>query len=437
MSETRPPASVADVASERAILGGILINSGLLDEASAMLTPGDFYREGHRRIFGAMLRVDAAREPIDLVTLRRALDREHELDAVGGPTYLGALVDGVPHTTSLAVWARSVRECSRVRMLRARAARIVAQADEGYATAADLEALFATGSEGEESDDLLDRAEVARSTWKLLDEEVTGRGSGIPSGYPSLDRLLRCGGWRPGQLAYIGARTSRGKSALLLSLAEAAARTGRRVLVFPLEMSAEDINVRRLVSESGVGLRAVSTWKREEREAALGKLQSAAGILERPIDFAAPHVRSMGRIRATCRRAKRRGLDLIVVDYLGLVRHEGARKGASIYESTTLVSQDLKALAMELQTPILAAVQLNRETAGGGRPGLAHFRDSGAVEQDCDLALLIHQADSTDALKSGWVELIVAKQRNGATGTAQLWWNGPCVRFEDREEGCR
>ena len=154
-------------------------------------------------------------------------------------------------------------------------------------------------------------------------------------------------------------------------------------------------------------------------------------ILERPLDFAHPAIRTLAGIRAECRRAKRRGLDVVVVDYLGLVRDQGRRE-ASIYERTSQVSQGLKALAMELEVPVLCAVQLNREPAGGGRPSLAHFRDSGAVEQDCDVALLIHQGESTDAIRMGWVDLILAKQRNGWTGDVRLWWNATCARFEDR-----
>ncbi len=426
------PVSHVDHGAELAVLGGLLVNPDLLPEVAAILTPADFHQKAHATIFGAILKLDSAREHLDLVTLKHALERGAELEAVGGATYLGGLVDGLPRSLSLATWARSVRECSRVRELRARAARIVARADEADATSEELESLFANGSDTETGDDLLDRGEVARSTWRLVDEEVSGRGTGMSTGFPPLDRILRCGGWRPGQLVYVGARTSRGKSALLVAMAEAVARSGNRVLVFSFEMSPEDVCFRRLVSEAGVGLRSVSSWRAAEREAALAKLAPAASVLDRPLDFAAPHVRTMGRIRAVCRRAKRQGLGLVVIDYLGLVRHEGARKGASLYETTTLVSQDLKALAMELRMPIIAAVQLNRETAGGGRPSLAHFRDSGAIEQDCDVALLIHQADSTEGLRDGWVDLIVAKQRNGATGSARLWWNGPCVRFEDR-----
>ena len=428
----RAPGSHADPGAERALLGSIMVNPALLDEAAAPLTPGDFHRESHRRIFGAMLRVDAKPEVVDLVTVKRALEQESSLEAIGGPAYLAALVDGLPRSASVATWARSVRACSRVRAARAKAAGIVARADEDDATPEELEALLADVGEAEAGEDILDRTAVARSTWRLLDEEISGRATGISTGFPSLNRLLRCGGWRPGQLVYLGARTSRGKSALLVGMADAAVQSGHRALLFSLEMSPEDVSIRRLISEAGVGLRAVSSWKREERDTALAKLTPAAKVLERPLDFAAPHVRTIGRIRATCRRAKRQGLGLVLIDYLGLVRHQDARRGASVYEVTTLVSQDLKALAMELQVPIIAAVQLNREAAAGGRPGLAHFRDSGAVEQDCDVALLIHQSDSTEGLKDGWVELILAKQRNGSTGTAPLWWNGPCVRFEDR-----
>jgi replicative DNA helicase len=290
---------------------------------------------------------------------------------------------------------------------------------------------------------VLDRGAVAAEAWALLEDEVRGQIKGIASGLPYLDHHLRFGGWRPGQLVYVDARTSRGKSALLLGFSEAAAARGHKVLLFPLEMRPADMGVRRLIAHSGVSLSWLHSWRKEEREHALAELARSREIGARPLDFASSSSRSVEQIRAACRwRKQRHGLDLVVIDYLGLVTHDKLAK-ASVYERTTLVSQALKGLAMDLRVPVLCAVQLNREPtpqSGANRvpkPSLAHFRDSGAIEQDCDIALLIHQATTADAISEGDCELIVGKQRNGWTGSIPLRWRVACARFEspaDSEE---
>jgi replicative DNA helicase len=225
---------------------------------------------------------------------------------------------------------------------------------------------------------------------------------------------------------------------LLLGFAEAAAARGHRVLFFGLEMGATELGARRLVSYAGVSLSGLQSWRSQERERVLAELSRAREILTRPLDFAGPSTRSFGQIRAACRRQRQRhGLDLVCVDYLGLVTHEKAGK-ASLYERTTLVSQALKALAMDLGVPLLCAVQLNREPASQNgkpaRPALAHFRDSGAIEQDCDIALLIHQDGTRDAIEDGDCELLLAKQRNGWHGSVPLRWRAACARFESPAE---
>jgi replicative DNA helicase len=280
---------------------------------------------------------------------------------------------------------------------------------------------------------VLAREAVALETWRAIEAEVEGRASGISTGLPDLDLRLRFGGWRPGLLVYVGARTSWGKTALLMGFAEAAAAAGRSVLGVPLEMTPVEIGVRRLVSHSGVSLAGMHVWRTgPERARVLEELSRARAILERPLDFTGKDVRTLAAIRAAARRQRQRhGLDLLVVDYLGLVQYGPAAK-LSVYERTTLVSQGLKAIAMDLEIPVLCAVQLNRETTTKGTrgPSLAHFRDSGAIEQDCDVAVLINQASSRDVIEEGECELIVAKQRNGWTGSVPAFWRATCARFE-------
>jgi replicative DNA helicase len=429
-----------DATIERSLLGAIVVKPELLATAADNLEAEDFERRAHGRIFRVMLSLEESGTPVDLASLCGALSARSELKAVGGSAYVAGLVDGVPAVgpEAIASWARRIADAARLRRVQQGLRELVDQGETEDEVAAGLEQIQDQLSAPRGRGGILDRDEIGRSTWRLLEDEVSGKATGIPSGLAGLDHRLRFGGWRPGQLVYVGARTSRGKSAFLLGCAEMAAQRGNRVLVFPLEMTAEELGVRRLVAEAGVSLGALHSWRQEERNRVLAELQKHAHILTRPLDYAHPTVRTLGRIRAECRRAKRRsGLALVVVDYLGLVPQEG-RQARSLYERTTAVSQGLKALAMDLEVPVLCAVQLNREPSSHSgvrhspRPSLSHFRDSGAIEQDCDIALLIHQESSTDAIEDGPVELIVAKQRNGWTGSVGLHWNGRCARFEER-----
>jgi replicative DNA helicase len=425
--------------AERAVLAAAMIEPSCAAQAVGLLVPADFADDRHRPIFAAVLQLRDAGQAVDPVTVAGELERAGRLKAAGGPEYLGALLDGMPHIRGIDSWARTLRERSRVRSLRAALVKVQGTLDDADASAdealAELQRIAVPGSL---SGGILDRRDVAKATWRLIDDEVSGRVTGIGTGLPSLDRRLRFGGWRPGQLIYVGARTSRGKSALLLGMAEAAAAAGHRALFFSLEMTPEELGVRRLVAEAGIGLRAVFAWGEAERARALARLSHATTILERPLDFADPRVRTIAGIRAECARAQAQGgLALVIVDYLGLIRADARRDDRSLYERTTEASQALKSLAMDLGVAVLSAVQLNREPAAHPkgrpqRPTLAHFRDSGAIEQDCDVALLIHQADSFGAIRDGDVELLIEKQRNGATSALPLRWNGTCARFEEQ-----
>jgi replicative DNA helicase len=426
---------------ERELVGAVLRNPELLGAAADVVTSEDFTTRANRLTWEAMLALDVDGKPLDAPSLRVELQEHGNLGAVGGGAYLGSLLDGVPRVSEGAVvfWARKVRERGRLRRLAGSLRDVLKQADGGMVTADELHAtverVLADGTAAVGA--VLDRGAVASATWALLEAEVQGKAAGIATGLPDLDHRLRSGGWRPGQLVYIGARTSRGKSALLVGFAEAGAAHGKHVLFVPLEMSPEDLGARRLVAHAGVSLAGLHSWRSHERGRVLDELGRAREILARPLDFTSAGVRTLGAIRAACRRQKQRhGLDLVCVDYLGLIQHDRAGK-ASLYERTTLVSQGLKALAMDLQIPVLCAVQLNREpstqNAKGAKPSLAHFRDSGAIEQDCDIALLIHQEGTRDAIEDGDAEVIVAKQRNGWTGSVPVCWRAACARFECRE----
>lgn len=423
---------------ERSVLGAVLVTPELLGPAADAVMPEDFAAQAHRAAWTALLRLDEDGRPRDLVTLRAELAELGQLEAAGGAAYLAGLTDGVPRVgdAAVAAWAAKIREAGRLRRLAGSLRVLLSQADAGTVTADELhgsvERLLCDAAAPSAA--VLDRDSVAAASWRAIEAEVRGEAQGIGTGLPDLDRRLRCGGWRPGQLVLVGARTSRGKSSLLLGFGEAAAAKGLRVLFATLEMTPEELNSKRLVADAGVSLNALHSWRSADRGRVLEALNSARPILSRPLDYTGPSVRTLGQIRAACRRQEQRqGLDLVCIDYLQMVRLEGAGK-ASLYERTTLISQGLKGLAMDLEVPVLCAAQLNREPAGqnvkAGRPSLAHFRDSGSLEQDCDIALLIHQEGTRDAIGDGDCEVIVAKQRNGWTGAVPVRWRAACARFE-------
>lgn len=425
---------------ERSLLGAVLVDPKLFPAFAELVSVDDFADQRHRLIAAALMHLGEEGKPLDLVTLRAELVAAGHAVAAGGPVYLAGLLDGVPRVLEdvIAHWGGKLREEARKRRLSAGLKQAVRQADEGLITADEFEALverLVSGSSRPAS--VHDRDALARASWQLLEDELAGKADAIGSGLQDLDARLRCGGWRRGQMVGIGARPGFGKTALLTQFGEAAAAAGHRVLAFTLEMAAEDINVRRLVANAGVSLARLRSWRQGEREKVTEALQRSAGILQRSFDFATSPTRSLAQLRAACRRhQQRRGLDVVLVDYLGLVQFDRRGKDLSLYERTTAVSQGLKGLAMELGVVVLVGVQLNREPQAAGkkkrvRPSLSHFRDSGAIEQDLDVAILIHQDDASgDTISDGDAELILAKQRNGPAGRVNVRWRAECARFE-------
>lgn len=423
-------------AEELTLIGSVLVTPELLGAVCDLVTPLDFGDPGRAAIWDALLRLDLDEVPVDAVTLRGRLAELGTLDVAGGAKALGALL-AYPRSTERALrfHAAKVSEAGRHRRISRAVGSLAGQAEALTADQieAAIEALVAPGGP---QVGICDRAEVSASAWQMLEAEAEGRLEGIATGLPDLDRLIRHGGWRPGQAVYVGARTSWGKSALCLGFAEAAAMRGRKALVFPLEMTPEDLEIRRYVSEAEIDMGALRSWSGADRAAALRRLGEArARLADRPLYYARTAAWTTAKIRAACRRQKQRpGLEVAVVDYLGLVEHDKA--AGSLYEQTTKTSKALKAMALELGIVVIAAVQLNRDAAKGGqggksrRPGMADFRDSGAIEQDCDVGILIHQEGGQDGIQDGEAMLIVGKQRNGPKGDVTVRWRASCGRFE-------
>lgn len=435
-----PPQSLE---AEESVIGGVLLDNTAIDRVFELVTPDDFYREAHRRILRAMLGLNERSEPIDLITLSEELRRRGELAEVGGAARLAELAEKVPTAANVAYYARIVREKSIVRGLIETATEI---ATRGYeAGGQDVDAFL---DEAEQRIFEISERKARPQFFRLRDIMVDSIRSieqlyerkelvtGVSSGYVDLDRLTA--GLQPSDLIIIAGRPSMGKTAFALNLAvNAALDGGVGVAVFSLEMSKEQLVLRMLCSEARVDQSRVRAGSAAERD--LPKLVLAASRLsDAPIFIDDTPAMSVLELRAKTRRLKRErdaNLGLVVVDYLQLMR--GGDRPDSREQEISAISRSLKALAKELNVPVIALSQLNRqvETRADKRPVMADLRESGAIEQDADLIAFLFRpwvydknANERDA------EVIIAKQRNGPTDTVPLTFMSEYTRFENRVE---
>jgi len=426
--------------TERAILGAIILDNTLISQAVELLKPADFYVPSHRRIFLAMIALFERSSEINPILIADELRRDNSLDSSGGVLFLTNLTYGLPHVASIEQFARVVRGKSLLRQLVKVASKITAEAlaeeDEPQNILDNAEhAIFALADERirqgfqhikEPAERVLEKAESVEHR----DLVVTG----VPTGFRGLDALTS--GLQKQDFVVIAARPAMGKTSLALTLAQYASIEHNAVVgVFSLEMSAEALAMRMLCSEASVdaqkfrsGYLSNEEWSRLGK--ALGKLADARIFID---DTPAVSVLEM---RAKARRLKteQKQLDMIVVDYLQLM--SGAtRRFESRQQEVSQISRELKALAKELDVPLVALSQLSRapENRTDHRPQLADLRESGAIEQDADLVAFIYreeQYNRTDENKN-IAELIVAKQRNGPTDTVYLAFLNQFARFTD------
>ncbi len=423
--------------AERAILGAILVDTAACDRATETLAPPDFYRDAHARIFEAMLALSAARSAIDLVTLKEALARAGALEEVGGPVYISSLVDGVPRSINVAHYARIVKEKATLRRLIFAANKILGdayEAEENADTVLDAaeQAVFAV-AEDRLRDGFVGMDRIVRENFATVEAlfEQKRLITGAPSGFVDLDEKTR--GFQPGDLVIIAARPSMGKTSLVLNIAQHVALHGTQpVGFFSLEMSKEALFLRLLTAIAQIDGHRLMTGHLGAKD--YGRLAQALEMISAMrlyIDDAAQTVLEM---RAKARRLQaERGLSLLVIDYVQLMTHRGR------YENRTLelgaISRALKGLAKELRVPVIVLSQLSRapETRADHRPQLSDLRESGALEQDADVVVLIYRDDvyrrDADNPDVGIAELIVAKQRNGPTGTVRLAFIREQTRF--------
>ena len=424
--------------AERSVLGAILVHNDAFNLAAQVIEPADFYRDAHRRIFDKMISLNERNHAIDFVTLKEELARAGELDEVGGPAYVASLADGVPRATNVEYYARIVKEKATLRNLIYAANKILTNAYEADQES-DLildeaeSAIFAVADDRLKAGFVAMRDLVKESFPKI--EQLFEQKrliTGVPTGFVDLDEMTR--GLQGGDLIIIAARPSMGKTSLVLNISQyVATQPNLTVGFFSLEMSKESLFIRLLTSEAQIDSHRLMSGAIGQKD--YGRISHALETLS-AMRLYIDDSSNIGvlEMRAKCRRLlAEHGLNLVVVDYIQLMSGRGR------FENRTLelasISRSLKGLAKELNVPIVVLSQLSRgpESRADHRPQLSDLRESGALEQDADLVGLIYRDDvynkDPNNPDAGTAELIIAKQRNGPTGTVKLAFLREQTRF--------
>jgi len=430
--------------AERSVLGSILVQNDAFNMAAQLIDSKDFYRDAHRRIFERMAALSERSHAIDFVTLKEELSRNGELDDVGGPAYVASLADGVPRAVNVEYYAKIVKEKATLRNLIYAANKIVADA-YGAEQESDLILDEAESAIFSVADDRLkagfvEMRDLVKENFPKIEQlfEQKRLITGVPTGFADMDTMTR--GLQPGDLVIVAARPSMGKTSLVLNIAQyVAAQPDFTVGFFSLEMSKESLFLRLLTSEAHIDSHRLMSGAIGQKD--YGRIAHALETLSNMRlhidDTAGIGVMEM---RAKARRLKsEHGLHLLIVDYVQLMTGRGR------FENRTLelasISRSIKGLAKELNVPIVLLSQLSRapEARSDHRPQLSDLRESGALEQDADLVVLIYRDDvynkDPNNPDAGTAELILAKQRNGPTGVVKLAFLREQTRFANLAPG--
>jgi len=439
-----PPHSVE---AEQAVLGGLLLDNSTWDAIADRLNAQDFYRRDHQQIFAAIAELAARNEPSDVVTLAEYLAAKGHGDETGGLAYLAGLARDTPTAANIRAYADIVRERSQLRQLIRVSGEIAASAyaSEGRPASELVEEaeqrVFAIAEQGRRTGSgFVPLRDVLGATIDRLDmlHQSQGQLTGVSTGYNDLDRMTA--GLQPGELVIVAGRPSMGKTTLALNMAEnAAIAGGKAVAVFSMEMSREQLSMRMISSLGRVdqshlrtGLFGDEDWARIN--GAIAQMKTAPLYIDDSGALTPTEVRARARRLA---RDTRGGLGLIVVDYLQLMQVPGTKENRATEISE--ISRSLKALAKELKVPVVALSQLNRsvEQRTDKKPVMSDLRESGAIEQDADLIMLIYREEvyEPDTPRKGIADIIIAKQRNGPTGEVHLTFLGKYTRFENLATG--
>ena len=424
--------------AERSVLGAMLRSADAVMLAQESLKEDDFYDPILREIFSAMLYLSARSRPVDIVTLDEELTRRGRLEAIGGTQFLIDLSRSVPAASNIGAYIRIVDEKSTLRKLIGASEEITKNCYAGEMETPDVLAMAEksiydiTMRKGGEQ--LQPVQPLLLKTFEMIEELVRkhGRIEGVPTGYRGLDEMTT--GFHPGELILIAARPSMGKTSFGMNIiGNASIRAHKCAAVFSLEMPAEQLVLRLLCTEAKVDMQRVRRGQIEDDEW-LKLSEAMALIAEARLFIDATAGINVTGIRSKARRLQmEEGLDIIMIDYLGLMT--GVGKFGSRQEEVSSISRSLKALASELGVPVIALSQLSRAPTGRSnhRPVLSDIRDSGAIEKDADVVMFIHREEYYDDKpeNKGLAEIIIAKQRNGALGTCQLGWKGEYTWFMD------
>lgn len=431
-----PPHSLE---AEQAVLGGVLLAEHGFEEIADRVSEEDFYREDHRLVYRAINALNEAGSPLDAVTVTEWFEANGLIDRVDGGAYVAQLANSTPSAANIKAYADIVREKSILRALIDVGTLITSNAfgSEGRNSRELLEdaerAIFAIAERGQRAGQgAVTVQETLDLAFERIQELVEKKGdiTGIPTGFLDLDR--KTAGMQDSDLVIVAGRPAMGKTTLAMNIAEnAAIKSGVPVAVFSMEMSSLQLVMRLFSSLGQIEQGRLRTGKLDDMD--WPKLTSAMNLLRRSDIFIdeTPAL-SPGELRARARRLKRKhGIGMIVIDYLQLMHVPGNSENRA--NEIAEISRSLKALAKELHVPVIALSQLNRslEQRPNKRPVMADLRESGSIEQDADLILFIYRDEvyNEDTPHKGKAEIIIGKHRHGATGTVELMFQGPWLRF--------
>jgi replicative DNA helicase len=427
-----------DIAAEQSVIGAMLLSKDAIADVVETLREGDFYRPAHQLIYAAVLDLYGRGEPADAITVSSELTRIGELGRVGGAPYLHTLVASVPTAANAAYYARIVQERAVLRRLVEAGTRIVQM---GYAGDGDVDMVVDRAqaavydvTDRRTSEDYLPLADIMPGTLEEIDALASRGGvmAGVPTGFADLDSVTN--GLHGGQMIVLAARPAIGKSTLGLDLARSASiKHGLTSAIFSLEMSRNEIAMRLLSAEASIALNHLRSGTMSDADwQKLARKMSA--VSEAPLFIDDSPNLTMMEIRAKCRRLKQRhDLRLVVIDYLQLM--SSGKKVESRQQEVSEFSRSIKLLAKELDVPVVAISQLNRgaEQRTDKRPQMSDLRESGSIEQDADMVLLLHREDAyeRESPRAGEADFILAKHRNGPTANITVAFQGHYSRFVD------
>ena len=437
MQDRVPPQNIE---AEQSVLGSILIEQSAIAKISDILQPEDFYREAHRMVYRAAMTLFERGEAIDFITVIDTLRREESLERAGGISYITSLANGVPTAANIVFHAKIVQEKSLLRRLIHAATDI---ATLGYAETEEVERVLdqaeqkilevATRKIGQ---DYAPIKEIIFSTLDKIDEMHKAKGgiTGLSTGFTNLDKLT--GGFQRSDLILIAARPSMGKTAFVLNVAQhMATRDKKAVAIFSLEMPREQLAMRMMCAEGLIDSQRFRTGAMSSEEwknlvDAADRLSASPMFIDDTAGVNAVELRNKAR-----RISKEHGLDCIIIDYLQLMDGGAHSRIDNRQQQISDISRSLKALARELQVPVIALSQLSRgpESRTSRKPMLSDLRESGSLEQDADMVAFLYREDyyNPETEKKNLTELIIAKNRNGPTETVELYFHKNFTRFTD------